>query len=223
MRKSLNDNPTIAIAVMAVLGLVVAFMLLHAMSKPSPGAAATDPAAATATSTDPAAATATSTDPAAAATAPDATGVAPVTDPATGAPAVAVAATPTVGAFEAGPGLPKAVVDAYNSGKVVAIVVLKQNGIDDHDVARATAPLRSDPEVAYFESVASRVARYSRVTEGVDLDRVPAIVVLRPKSLTKGSTPEATVSYGFKSLQSAAQTIHDAKYKGADNLPSFPR
>jgi hypothetical protein len=215
MRKSLNDNPAIAIGVIGLMGLIVAFMLLHAVSSRSSGASSATTSTTAGAPTD-ATASATTATPAASSAAP-ATGA-----PATATPAASSSAA-TVGAFEAGPGLPKAVVDAYDSGKVVAIVVLKRNGIDDRDVAKATAPLRNAANVAFFQTWASKVARYSRVTEGVDLNRVPAVVVMRPKSLTKGATPQASVGYGFRSLQSVGQALRDASYKGPENLPSFPR
>jgi len=222
MRKALNDNPAVAMAVVAVLGLFVAFMLLHAISARSPGSATTDTTAATAT-TATAGVAVTGTAPTTAPTAgvPATTGV-----PATATPAASGTVAPAaaaIGAFKAGPGLPKALVDAYQSNKVVALVVLKRNGIDDHAMAAATAPLRHAPNVALFEVFASKVAQYARVAEGVDLNRVPAIVVLRPKSLTQGAVPQASVSYGFKSLQSVAQALRDASYKGPQNLPSYPR
>jgi hypothetical protein len=189
------------------MGLVVAFMLMHSVSSRSSGSSTTSTTATTATSS-----TGATVDPA-------------VGTPATATPATATSAAPAaaVGQFKAGPGLPKAVVDAYDSGKVVAIVVLKRSGIEDQDVARATAPLRNSSNVAFFPTLATKVARYSRITEGVDLNRVPAIVIIRPKNRTDGPTPQATVDYGFKSIQSVAQAVRDATYKGAENLPSFPR
>jgi hypothetical protein len=218
MRKALNDNPLIAVGVVALLGLFVAFMLLHALSRPKPSTSTTTTPTTAVPGAIAAAPTATA-DPTAAAP----TTAVPTTDPSATGVLPATPAPATVGDFKAGPGLPKQVVAAYNSGKVVAIVVLKRNGIDDHDVARATAPLHSDPNVALFTTLASKVARYARVTEGVDLNRVPAIVVMRPKPLTHGGTPQASVGYGFKSLQSAEQAIRDATYKGPNNLPAYPR
>jgi hypothetical protein len=45
---------------------------------------------------------------------------------------------------------------------------------------------------------------------------------VRPRS--KGvSMPEAQVSYGFRNSQSVVQAVHDALYKGRDNLPYYPR
>ncbi len=86
----------------------------------------------------------------------------------------------------------------------------------------ATRPLRSASGVAFFKTPASDIKTYARVAEGVDLDRAPALVVLRTKPLTKGSIPEATVSYGFKSVESMVQELRDTNYKGPTDLPTYP-
>lgn len=215
MRKTLNDNPVVAVGVVGLLGMVVAFMLLHSISSRSSGGTSTSTTATAAT-------TATTPGAVASTTATTATTSTSAT-PATVTPATPAAPVATVGEFKAGPGLPKPVVDAYDSNKVVVIVVLKQNGIEDQDVARATATLRGASNVAFFPTLASNVARFSRVTEGVDLNRVPAIIVIRSKKTTSGSTPQASVSYGFKSLEGLAQDVRDATYKGRENLPAYPR
>src|SRR3954447_4745373 len=107
VRKALNDNPVVAVGVIGLLGLVVALMLLHAISSRSTGGSS----ASTTASTTPTATPATTTDPASS----------PTTEATASAASVAAPSTAAVGAFEASPGLPKAVVDAYDSGKVVAI------------------------------------------------------------------------------------------------------
>ena len=68
-------------------------------------------------------------------------------------------------------------------------------------------------DVATFVVPAKRIARYSAITGGVEVNRVPALVVIRPKSLA-GSTPTASVQYGFQSPESVAQAVIDAGYKG---------
>ena len=69
---------------------------------------------------------------------------------------------------------------------------------------------------------AGHIARYSRITQGVNVDRVPALIVLRPRHLTQG-TPTATLSYGFRGPESVDQAIRDALYKGPSNLPYYPK
>jgi len=60
---------------------------------------------------------------------------------------------------------------------------------------------------------AARISRYAAITEGVGVDRVPALVVVTPKHLKK-TVPTASVSYGFQSPQSIAQAVIDAGYEG---------
>ena len=209
MRKSLNDNPLIALGVVAVLGIAVAFLLLSQMSKSAPSA----PAA--------------GTTPGATTSAPDTSSVAPAivgAPTATGAlPApAATASAPGIGAFEPGPGLPQAVVDAYKRGDIVVLLVLKRNGIDDRAVAAAVRGIQRSSNVAVFRTYARRVARYSRIAEGVDLNRVPAMVVMRPRDLSHG-VPTASVSYGFRNPETISQAFRDAAYRGPDNLPFSPR
>jgi hypothetical protein len=56
----------------------------------------------------------------------------------------------------------------------------------------------------------------------VGVNRVPALVVVRPRRLS-GSVPEAQVSYGFRNSQSVVQAVQDALYSGKDDLPYSPR
>ena len=88
--------------------------------------------------------------------------------------------------------------------------------------------LRSHPEVlkdnhglAVFLTGAKHISRYSRITLGVDVSRVPALVVVRPKSLSD-DVPEATVRYGFRGPESVLQAVKDALYKGPDDIPYYP-
>lgn len=225
MRKSLNNNPLIAIAIVGVLGIGVAMLLLSSLSSggsseatssttgatnaPATGAAPTDPAAAATTT----AATAP-TDPAAAA----------ATDPATGLPAAptAAAAPPPVGSFVAGPGLPSAVVAAHKRDDAVALLVVKRNGIDDRAVRVGYRRASNVPHVTAFDTLAKHVAKYARITEGVDVDRVPALVVIRPRSVTGSGAPQATVTYGFNRPAQLVQAVKDALYNGPEDLPYHP-
>ena len=166
------------------------------------------------------------TDPAATATTPATPTTSGAVDPVTGlpaAPAAAPAAPAEVGSFVAGPGLPKAVVTAYKRDDAVALLIVKRDGIDDRAVHKGFRIVASTPHVTAFETLAKGVARYARITEGVDLDRVPALVVVRPRSVTGAGPPHATVTYGFNSPQQLVQAVHDALYKGPENLPYHPR
>jgi hypothetical protein len=232
MRKSLNNNPLIAIGAVAVLGLGVALLLLSSLSSSgssseatssTTGATATTPAATGTTPTDPAAPAATTpaatpTDPAAAAAVDPATGL-----PAAPAAPVAAAAPPPVGSFVAGPGLPSAVVTAYKRDDAVALLIVKRNGIDDRAVRVGYKRAAELPRVTAFQTLAEDVAKYARITEGVDLDRVPALVMIRPRSVTGSGPPQATVTYGFNSPAQFVQAVKDAQYKGPEDLPYHPR
>jgi hypothetical protein len=76
--------------------------------------------------------------------------------------------------------------------------------------------------VALFVTNAGHISRYSRIAEGVNVDRVPALIVIKPRSKAQG-VPVATVSYGFRGADSVAQAIQNAMYKGPTNLPSYPK
>jgi hypothetical protein len=204
VRKALNSNPLAQVGLIAVLGLVVAFMLLRNLSggeeEAAPPPAATETAPATSD-----AATAPATDPAA---------PAPATDPA--APAGTPPVDPALAAaeFKAGPGLPEPVVKAYEGGDTVVVLINRHGAIEDRLMRRVSRQVQAIDNVAYFEIATRDVANYSRIAEGVDLDRVPALVVLSPKSVSGDGLPVATVSYGARGLRSAQQTVHDARYDG---------
>lgn len=220
MRKALNDNPIAQVAVLGVLAVVVGFFLLTRMSskssEPSTDTSATEASVVPGTVTSPTDTTATTPSTAV----PDATateGAAPTT-PSTDPAAEAAAA----GEFVAGPGLPTPVVQAYAANKVVVLLVVRRKGIDDEAVKAGLAQQGNTPDVALFVTNAGHISRYSRIATGVNVDRVPALIVLRPRKLTQG-TPVATVSYGFRGPDSVAQAINDALYKGPTNLPYYPK
>jgi hypothetical protein len=221
MRKAINDNPMVQIGVIGLLVVVVGFFLLTQMGKGSSTSSTSSTTAsvapdASATPSD-SSATAT-TPPASTATTPSVS--APSTTPA--APAGSAAAPAAAGEFVAGPGLPRPVVQAYNADKVVVLLVVRRGGIDDGAVKASVERMSGLPDTAVFMTNAGHVSRYSRIASGVDLDRVPALIVLRPQKLTHG-TPTATVSYGFRGPASVAQAIADALYNGPTNVPYYPK
>ena len=79
----------------------------------------------------------------------------------------------------AGPGLPASVVKAYRADKTVVLLVLKHRGIDDEQVRQHVERPRGRSDVALFVTYAGRIAHYSRIAQGVDLNRVPALIALR--------------------------------------------
>lgn len=213
MRKAINENPVVQAALIGVLVIVGGLMLLMRMGGSDEPAA--EAPVAVAPATDSAAAA-----PAAGAPATDPTAAAP----ATGTPAPAGAAPAGApGTFKAGPGLPEEIVAAYDAGDAVVVLVVNERGIDDRRLKTMVQTLKSNPGAAVFVVDVRDVADYSRITEGVDLDRTPALVVLRPKALTEGSMPSAVVSYGFRGEASVQQALEDALYKGPEDLPYYPK
>lgn len=111
------------------------------------------------------------------------------------------------------PKLPRPVTDAYKSNETVVLLIVHDGGIDDAFTALASTTLEGDPGVALFVVPASKIYRYAAITLGVEVSRVPALVVVRPKDLSKG-TPQATVSYGLQTTQDIEQAVRDARYNG---------
>jgi hypothetical protein len=215
MREQLNSNPMVQIAVVGVLVVFVGLFLMMNMKKKSPESTAAPAASPAATSSSAAGTTTPVQVPAGAA--PDASAVAG----ATATPSTA-SGTVTPEALIPGPGLPRPVVDAWKSGDAIALLIVRSHGIDDRLVKGSVESLSSDSRVAVFVARAEHVARYSRVTQGVGVDRAPALVVVRPRK-ESGSVPQAFVSYGFRNSQSVVQAVHNALYSGRDNLPYYPR
>lgn len=206
MRKALNENPMVQIGALAVLALVVAVVFMMQMGGDSAEPEAATDTAAPATAPAPAAASAS------APTTPE-TSALPAVDATT--PVATGGTTP----FEPGKGLPEGVVDAYESGDVVVLYLMQNKEVEDEKVRRHVEELRARSATTVFVSDVKEVSRYSRIVEGVSLNRVPAIIVLAPLKgkLAKGEPtplPSATVSYGFRSNRSVAQTVRDALYAG---------
>ena len=80
--------------------------------------------------------------------------------------------------------------------------------------------------VSTFVVPVSRIARYASITQGVGVDRVPALVVLRPKKLDQ-AVPTASVTYGFQdgdSIEPAtrARPSNITREHGRPGLPQPP-
>jgi hypothetical protein len=218
MRKALNDNPTVQIAVLGVLVVVVGLFFMMTMKKsPSSNTAASTAPGSTLSATG-----------SSGATAPTITGGSSTPSAGT-APAVGAAVTPpstggtvTPDALVPGPGLPCDVVAAWKRNDAIALLIVRGGGIDDRMVRASVESLSGDSRVAVFVTRAKHVARYSRITQGVGVTQAPALVVIRPRS-ESGSVPQAQVSYGFRDSQSVVQAVQDALYNGRDDLPYSPR
>lgn len=219
MRKALNDNPTVQIAVIGVLVLVVGLFLMMSVRKKSGSETSSGSSANPAASSSLAGGTTTPVT-----VSPDGTPAASTGTPSVGASAAlpAPAATVTPDALIPGPGLPRDVVAAWKGGDAIALLIVRGGGIDDRLVRNSVKSLAENSDVTVFVARAKDVARYSRITQGVGVDQAPALVVVRPRS-ESGSVPQAQVSYGFRNSQSVVQAVHDALYTGRDNLPYSPR
>jgi len=117
------------------------------------------------------------------------------------------------------PPLPAPVVSAYRAGDTLVLLFVRDGGIDDRRVTGAVDSVGALPDVATFVVPASKIARYAAIAQGADVNRVPALVVVSPKSV--GGVPRASVHYGFQSFESVKQAVIDAGYKGR-TLPYHP-
>jgi hypothetical protein len=216
MRNAINNNPKVQLGLLGVLVLLVAVMVLPSMmgKKSSSDGSTTNTVSAQATtpqgSVD---LTVKTTQPPGATSAAGATG-------ATGAAPPVTSVDPQ--ALVPGPGLPRPVIDSWRDGKAVVLLLVRNHGIDDRLVSASVRGLSGDSNLAIFVVHANKIARYSRITQGVGVSQVPALLIVRPKSVS-GSTPEAQVAYGFRDSQTVVQYVHDALYSGKDDLPYSPR
>jgi hypothetical protein len=215
MREAINNNPKVQIGVIGVLVLVVGLFFMMGMSKKSTPPPAPSASVVPGVSSPTAGGTSAPVTPSPSGTqAPSSPSGSTSVAPSTGG-------TVTPDALIPGPGLPKNVIDAWNRGDAV-VLLIRGGGVDDRLVRSSVQSLRGDRGVSVFVARANNVARYSRITQGVGVEQVPALVVVRPRK-ESGSIPQAQVSYGFRDSQSVVQAVHDALYNGADNLPYSPR
>src|SRR5688500_564019 len=177
MRQKINEDPRAKVAIVIVLMAAGLFLFMTRVkggeeAPPPP----VDPATATTAPIVPSAATPSPTTPVAG-TAPAATtgGALPVIEDAP---------------------LPTELVAAYDRGDTVVLLLVRESGIDDRLVAAATSQVAAASGAELFVDKAGNVSRYTQITQAINLDRVPALIVLRPKRLS-GGTATATVSYGF--------------------------
>jgi len=134
----------------------------------------------------------------------------------TSAPAIPPAGESATGATLPAPvtsPTPKAVTAAYEGGKTVVLMIVREGGIDDQMVKDDAGVLSSIPDVALFVVPSHEIARYASITQGAGVNRVPALVVVSPRALSNG-TPTASVSFGYQDAESAVQQVIDARYKG---------
>lgn len=183
MREALNSNPLAQLGVVGVLLVVVAIFLMS-----SGGGEEEEPAA-------PAEASASVAE----------------------APAEGGSLTSALSAVgqaaATAPPLPRPVLAAWDANKTLALLFVRDGGIDDRLAKDAIGVLARFPDATVFVVPAAKISRYAAITEGVGVDRVPALVVVTPKHLKK-TVPTASVSYGFQSAESIEQAVIDAGYRG---------
>jgi hypothetical protein len=194
MREKLNSNPLAQVAVVGVLLLVVGVFVLSSMGGGGDSGKSTTTSATVTTPTGTASVTATVT-------------------PSSTAPAGTASLSTALPSTAAAPPIPAPVAAAWSANETVVLLFVRNGGIDDRRVAATVDQLGSVPGVAVFVVPADRIARYAAIAQGVQINRVPALVVMRPKRLGKG-IPTASVHYGFQSTQSVVQAVVDADYKG---------
>lgn len=204
MREQLNSNPLVQLAIVGVLLVAVGFFVLSS----SGGGEEEESGGATEATVSVAGTSATGT----------ATGATPgeAVEGAVEAATEAVgaeAATSAIPSATDAPPLPRPVLDAWKANRTVVLLFIRDGGIDDRLVESATTGLSGFGDLATFVVPAAKISRYAAVTEGVGVERVPALVVVTPKHLKK-TIPTASVSYGFQSPQSVAQAVIDAGYEG---------
>jgi hypothetical protein len=124
------------------------------------------------------------------------------------------AAPPAPGALaDTAPPPPTEVTDAFAAGNIVVVLFVRDGGIDDRMVEADVERLNGLEGVSTFVVPASKIARYASIAQGVDVNRVPALVVIRPKRVDH-DVPSASVQYGYQAPASVEQAVVDAGYKG---------
>jgi hypothetical protein len=220
MRKALNENPMVQLAVLGVCAVVFAVILFTSVLKKDEQPAATTTTPAAATTSDPAA----TSDPSASASTPSPSTGSSASGTATAATETDTVTPPAGGATADGllpsKGLPENVLVAFARNKAIALLVVDPKGLSDKQLEQFTDTLRSRDDVEVFVVNVKDIAKYARVTAGVSVSRTPALVVVRPRKLTD-STPTAAVSYGFRGPRSVNQAVDDALYDGKQ-VPSYP-
>lgn len=199
MREKLNDNPIAQVALVGVLVALAGFMLL----KPGGGEEEESAGAVVATVNG---TTATGSTPGEAVEgAVENLEAGAGTTEGTGELPTAVPAPPP----------PAPVTAAYEAGRTVVLLIVHDGSVDRALASAVRNYVTGLPDTSLFVVPARRVARYAAITVGLDVNRVPAMVVMRPRNLSEG-IPQATVDYGFQTAESVVQAVRDASYNGPE-------
>jgi hypothetical protein len=206
MREKLNSNPIAQVALVGALLVGVGFFLMSSMGKGGEEEATEAPPTEATVTVAGTGETGTAT----AATPGEA--VEGAIETATATASAAPSSVPPVPS-SAAPPPPAAVTDAFDANRTVVLLFVRNGGIDDEIVEGTVDNLSSFQDISTFVVPAEDIAEYAAITQGVAVDRVPALVVVTPKKIDEG-IPTASVSYGFQSRESVEQAVIDAGYKG---------
>ncbi len=223
MREKLNSNPIAQVALIGVLIAGAAFFLLKGGGgESSAGSAATTSSTTAEASSAPTAGspTAASSSTAGGEASAAASSGAATPSESTGAVETSEAPTSALPVSVPAPAVPAAVAAAYKAQKTVVLLVIHPGGIDERIVKQTVVLLKPVPKLAVFVIPAKQIARYTAVTVGVEVDQVPALIVMRPRRLS-GGTPQASVSYGFQTPESVVQAVIDASSRSPE-VPYHP-
>jgi hypothetical protein len=191
MRDKLNESKGAQIGLVVVLALVAAFFLLHKGGGESGETAATAPEETAVTG--------------------EALTVA--------APAGGMGELPTSVPDAKAP--PHAFRAAYQSGSPVALLIVHNGGIDDKYTKEALKEVAQVENVHAFVVPAKKISDYASVTVGLNINQVPALIMLRPQKLSHG-TPQGTVLYGYQTPEAILQAVRDAVYVGPEKSIYHP-
>jgi hypothetical protein len=110
---------------------------------------------------------------------------------------------------------PRVFTSAYDAGQTVVLLVVHDGGIDDELTAETGGAIEAMANTTLIRVPLQQLPRYASVTVGLDVNRVPALIAMRPKRLSHG-VPQATVDYGFQTTETAVQAVRDASYAGPE-------
>jgi hypothetical protein len=204
MRDAINSNPLVQAAVIGVLLLGGVFFFISSSGGGEESSAGGETEATVSVAGTTASGTATGATPGEA--------VEGALEAATASAAPSASAA-LGGAAASAPPLPRPVLSAWQANQTLVLLFVRDGGIDDDLAKRATLAVAGFDAAALFVVPAHEISRYAAITEGVGVDRVPALVVVTPKHLKK-TVPTASVSYGFQSAESVRQAVIDAGYEG---------
>ncbi len=117
--------------------------------------------------------------------------------------------------------LPRRFTAAYDANETVALLIVHDGGTDDRYTRQALKVAAPVADAAVIVVPAKQIFRYASITVGLDVSQLPALIVLRPKSLSHG-VPQASVAYGYQTPQSVYQAIVDASYRGPEGGAYHP-